>query len=62
MNATSKFTGETKLVRWMDPVFDTLDGQRARFVRVVDSTSIELADNEGNVLPDYRHPSQVLAY
>jgi hypothetical protein len=53
---------QEKVVRRLDPVWDTLDGRRARLLRVVDATTLELADNDGKALPDYRHISQVWAY
>lgn len=50
-----------KALRPMDPVWDDLDGRRARFVRMVDDLTVEIADNDGRVLPDYRHVTQVSA-
>jgi hypothetical protein len=58
----SKLTGAVKVVVRGDPVWDTLDGRRYRFARMVDSTSVELMTDDGKPLPDYRHPSQVFAY
>ena len=46
---TSKLTGQPKRVRYGDPVFDTLDNCRVRFVRMVDSTSVEIASIESVV-------------
>lgn len=54
--------GKAKLVRRLDPVFDTLDKKRARLNRVEADGMLELTDNDGNVLPDLRCPSQVIAY
>ena len=48
-----------RVPQYMDPCWCSLDKKRVRFVRFVDSTSVEVADNDGNVLPDYRHPSQL---
>ena len=56
-------TGETKRVTAGDPLFCILDERRVRFVRMVDSTTVEVADDwTGKVLPDWRHPSQLFAY
>lgn len=54
--------GQSKEVRHLDPVFDLLEGKRARFIRAEFDGMVELADNDGNVLPDLRQPEQVLAY
>lgn len=43
-----------------EPCHCKLDNCRVRFVRFVDSTSVEVADNDGKILPDYRHPSQLI--
>lgn len=55
-------SGIPRLVRRLDPVWDSLERRRARFSRVEFDGAIELTDNEGNVLPDLRQPEQVLAY
>lgn len=54
--------GVLKPVRRLDPVWDTLDGARARLSKVEADGMLELTDNDGRVLPDLRHPSHVLAY
>ncbi len=54
--------GQTKTVRHLDPVFDTLESKRARLSKVEADGMIELTDNDGKVLPDLRHASQVIAY
>ncbi|AWM40284.1 hypothetical protein GobsT_12520 [Gemmata obscuriglobus] len=55
--------GVEKTVVHGDPLFCTLDNCRVRFVRMVDSTSVEVMDaNTGRLLPDYRHPVQLFAY
>jgi hypothetical protein len=54
--------GQIKEVRHFDPVFDLLEGKRARFSKVEFDGMIELYDNDGKVLPDLRSASQVLAY
>lgn len=60
---TSKLTDQPKTVVAGDPLWDTLDHTRVRFVRLIDSTSVEVADTyTGKPLPDYRHPTQVFAY
>lgn len=44
------------------PLFCSLDNTRVRFVRMVDAVTVEVASNEdGKILPDYRHISQVKA-
>jgi hypothetical protein len=53
---------EETAMRYMDPVWDTLDGGRARYVRTLPDGMVELADNDGKVLPDYRHATQVRPY
>ena len=58
---TDRF-GQTKMVRHHDPVFDLIENKRARLSHVEPDGMIELADNDGRVLPDLRHPEQVLAY
>ena len=56
-------SGEEKALTAGDPLWDTLDSCRVRFVRMVGAAAVEVADNEtGRTLPDWRHPSQVLAY
>ena len=45
---------------YMEPCHCQLDKCRVRFVRFVDSTSVEVADNNGKILPDYRHPTQLI--
>lgn len=55
-------TGIPRLVRRLDPVWDALEGKRARFSRMEFDGMVELTDNEGNVLPDLRQPEQVWAY
>lgn len=54
--------GGTKAVGYGHPCWDALDRTRVRVSRVVDSTSVEVTDNDGKVLPDYRHPVQLTAY
>ena len=54
--------GGTKVVGVGHPCRCALDKCRVRIHKVVDSTSIEVTDNDGKVLPDYRHPSQLTAY
>lgn len=59
----SKFTGQAKAVCAGDPLYCTLDKCRVRFVRMVDSSSVEVSDDyTGKPLPDYRHPSQLFSY
>lgn len=54
--------GVLKPVRRLDPVWDTLDGARARLLAVEHDGMLQLGDNDGRPLPDLRHASQVLAY
>lgn len=54
--------GKAKLVRRLDPVFDTMEKRRARLSKVEPDGMLELCDNDGKVLPDLRCPSQVIAY
>lgn len=54
--------GMSRLVRYLDPVYDMLDRTRARFIQVLPDGMLELADNDGRVLPDLRHASQVIPY
>jgi hypothetical protein len=55
--------GKEKTVTYGDPLWCDLDQCRVRFVRMVDSSSVEvMADWDGKILPDYRHPSQVHPY
>jgi hypothetical protein len=65
MASTIKFQakfGSPKTVNYGDPMFCTLDGIRVRFNRQIDETSIEVMDNNGKILPDYRNPTQLIAY
>ena len=55
-------TGVPRLVRRLDPVHDCLEHRRARFLAVESDGMIRLADNDGNELPDLRHPQQIYAY
>lgn len=55
-------SGIPRLVRRLDPVWDSLERRRARFLKVEHDGMVELADNDGNVLPDLRQPEQVWAY
>ena len=43
-----------------DPCHCKLDDCRVRFVRFIDRDTVEVADNAGKVLPDTRHPSQLI--
>jgi hypothetical protein len=54
--------GGTKSVTRGDLMWCALDNTRVRFFRMVDSYSVEVTDNNGKILPDYRHPSQLTAY
>lgn len=54
--------GRVKAVRQHDPVWDLLEGKRARFSRMEFDGMVELTDNDGKILPDLRQPEQVLAY
>ncbi len=54
--------GQLKPVRYLDPVWDTLDGARARLLSVEPDGMLQLGDNDGRPLPDLRHPEQVVAY
>lgn len=54
--------GIPKLVRRLDPVWDTLDSRRYRFNGVMADGMIELRNDDGTRLPDLRQPEQVLAY
>lgn len=60
LTLTSAVNGEQRVPNYMDPCHCKLDQKRVRFVRFVDSTSVEVADNDGKILPDYRHPTQLL--
>lgn len=44
------------------PLWCKLTNQRVRFNRMVDGSTVEVLDNDGVVLPDWRHVSQVEAY
>ncbi len=65
-NATATLTtrdGRTKRVVKGDPLHCDLDGCRVRFVRLIDTNTVEVASNhDGKVLPDWRHTSQVHPY
>lgn len=54
--------GKAKLVRHLDPVWDVLDGRRARLSKVMVDGMLEIMDNDGNVLPDLRSANQLIAY
>ena len=54
---TTQTTGEQVDPMYMEPCHCKLDNCRVRFV---DSTSVEVADNDDKILPDYRHPSQLI--
>ncbi len=54
--------GVEKRVVTGDPLWCDLDKTRVRFVRMVDSYAVEVTDNNGKLLPDYRHPTQVHPY
>ena len=55
--------GQVRRVVRYDPVWDALDGKRARFWAVTRDGMVELADGDAaRILPDLRHPSQVFAY
>jgi hypothetical protein len=60
---TSIVTGQPKAVTYGDPCWCRLDECRVRYVRHVDGTSVEVMDDRtGRVLPDLRHPTQLLVY
>jgi hypothetical protein len=54
--------GQPKIVKYLDPMWCSLSKTRVRFVKQHEDKMIEVADNNGNPLPDFRHPSQLLAY
>lgn len=56
-----RWDGGTMDVGVGHPCRDAMDGIRVRVHAIVDSTSVEVTDNEGRVLPDYRHPAQLTA-
>lgn len=59
---TKTKSGIEKTVHTGDPMWDTLDGKRVRFSRMIDATTVEVASNEtGKVLPDWRHITQLYA-
>lgn len=59
----TNWNGEQVEVTRGDACQCRLDGCRVRFVRWVDSTSVEvMSDADGRVLPDYRHPTQLVAW
>ena len=52
-------SGKRQVPTYGDPCHCEMDKCRVRFVRFVDSTSVEVMSNDGLVLPDYRHPCQL---
>jgi hypothetical protein len=50
---------EAKNLKPFDPVYDEMEKTRARFIRMVGGSAVELADNDGYTLPDWRHIDQV---
>ena len=59
MQATTK-TGTTKTVSHGDPLWCSLENRRVRFSRLIGS-AVEVMDDSGRVLPDWRHQTQVKA-
>jgi hypothetical protein len=55
-------TGTAKPIRLHDPVWDTLEGRRVRFSRLIGASAVEVCGDDGEPLPDWRHPSQLYAY
>lgn len=52
----------TKPVHSGDPLWDTMDNRRVRFSQQTEDGFIEVMDDDCRVLPDLRHPTQVMAY
>ncbi len=50
------------MFQYMEPVYNTVTKTRMRFVRMVDEAFAEVADNNGVVLPDYWHITQLQKY
>jgi hypothetical protein len=59
---TLKTNGETvKVVGYGHPCFCQLDRCRVRLHDIKADGMVEVTDNDGKVLPDYRHASQLIA-
>jgi hypothetical protein len=54
-------TTEASRLTKFAPLQDTLENRRVRFSRMVDAQTVEVTDDAGKVLPDWRHIEQVRA-
>jgi hypothetical protein len=54
--------GGEKEVGYGHPCQDALDGIRVRISKVENDGMIEVMDDDGKVLPDLRHPTQLRAW